>query len=293
MKALKEKNNFNKKRLLFILPSLIIVTLLTYLPLVYTFILSLFTGRGNNLKFGGISNYIKLIDDHAFKSAFGNSLIFTLLLVPSIIIISYLVALLLNNIENNKFQNFFTAVLYIPCITSPIAYSLFFKQLAYSDGILSKLLGSLSFIPDNFDILQNPWSARIYIILICLWAWSGYFVLIFLTAMKSINPNLYKAAKIDGASKFKVATKIILPSIKPVFILILVLVTCSSFQMFVETSIITKGGPNMTTYTLVNYLYNRAFTYVSQYGYSSAVAVIIFSICVIASLRIMKVLKND
>ena len=272
----------------FIVPSLLLITFLIYLPLIYSFILSFQTGRGNNLEFGGFSNYINLINDVIVRRTLVNSLIFTVIIVPSIILLSIYLAYKINKLKSEKMQNIVTTIIYIPCITSPVAYSLFFKQVSYSDGILSNIIRNIGFLDSNFNILQNAWSARLLIALVCVWAWTGFYTLILYIAMKNTDPSIIKAAKIDGASDLKTLRKIILPTVKPILYLITVLITINTFQIFVESMLITNGGPGVSTYTLIYYLYNRAFVFVPRYGYASALGVLIFVICFLLNIGIIK-----
>ena len=169
-------------------------------------------------------------------------------------------------------------VLYFPCITSPVAYSLFFKQLAYSDGIISRVLTQLNLLIDNGNVLQNPWSARILIALICIWAWTGFYVLILNAAIQSVDKSVINAAKLDGTNIYNIYRKIVFPAIWPPVLLTMLLTTCSAFQLYIEVSLITKGGPETSTYTLAFYLYRKTFTYVAEYGYSAAIGLLIFLI---------------
>ncbi len=278
---------------MFILPSFLLICIFSYLPLIYAIILSLYSGRGNNLELDGFSNYWGIIQDETFIITIENSIIFTIIIVPIIIALSIFLALRIYNVKSSKLQDIFITLLFIPCITSPVAYSLFFKQLAYSEGILSNMLRSLNVVSSSYNILQDVWGARLLIIFVCIWAWSGYYTLFVLLAMKNIDPMLYKAAKIDGASNFTITRKIILPTIKPILALITVLISCGTFLLYIESSIITKGGPGLSTFTLVNYLYKKSFYYVAQYGYSSAMAIVIFTICVLLSSLLMFSGKKD
>ncbi len=285
-------NNSNDKKLIkFILPSILIICLITYIPLLYSIYLSLFKGRGQNLTYAGLYNYKLLLDDSTFFITLKNSCIFTIILLPLLIFFSMWISLKITKIKNTKIQNIFITIFYIPCITSPVAYSLFIKQLCYNEGFISSILTKLNMLSNYSGILQSVWGARLVIIFICLWAWSGFYILLFITAIKSINEDVYKAAKIDGASNYKIFSKIVLPSIKPVIVLITVLCATSIIQIYVESSIITKGGPQLSTLTMVSYLYKKAFTYVSQYGYSSAIGISIFVICMLISILLIK--KGD
>jgi len=137
------------------------------------------------------------------------------------------------------------------------------------------------------------WGARLLIAFVCIWAWSGFYILILSVAMNNINPDIYHAAKLDGATDFTIAQKIVFPAIKPILAMITILATSSTFQIFIESSIITKGGPGMSTLTLVNQLYKKSFTYVAQYGYSSATAIIIFCVCALLSGMLFMILGEN
>lgn len=266
-------------RFSFLIPSLLIIFILTYIPLIYSIVLSFFERQNDKLVYCGLSHYLNLLKDDTYVIVLKNSFIFSLLIVPLIIIISLLLALCIHNLKTDKLQNIFITLFYIPCITSPVAYSLFFKQISYSDGVLSNFLKKLVLLPDSFNILSNIWTARMLLIFVCLWAWVGYYVLILFSAIKNIDLDVYRIAYIDGVSKSKIFLKVVLPGIKPVIILVSLLACTSSFQLYVESSIITKGGPSQSTYTIVHYLYKRAFLYVSDYGYVSAMSVSIFILC--------------
>jgi len=251
--------------------------------LLYAIFLSFFGGRGTDFYYVGFGNYWDLSQDETFIATLDNTIIFTIIIVPIILCISIFLALSIYKVKSKIVQDIFITLLYIPCVTSPVAYALFFKQMAYSDGVLSTILRGLNLVASDFNVLQDVWGARLLIVFVCIWAWSGFYILILLMAMKNIDPMLYKAAKIDGASTITIVRKILLPTLKPILILITVLATCSTFQLYIESVIITKGGPGMSTLTLVSYLYKKSYYYVAQYGYSSALAIIIFTICIVVT----------
>lgn len=112
------------KRVLFLLPSLVILIGFTYLPLIIGLIMSLFGGKGQDLSFVGLDNYIALVDDANFKTAFINSIEFSIIISPIVLVLSIALAIGLNSIKNKRVQGAILILLYLPCITSPIAYSL-------------------------------------------------------------------------------------------------------------------------------------------------------------------------
>lgn len=263
-------------RTVFIAPCIILTLFLSYFPLFYSFWISLFRGRILDLRFSGFQNYINLFTDDIFYVTLKNSAFFTVLTVPLIIIFSFMTAIKISALKTEMTRNIITTIMFIPCTISPVAYSLFFKQASYPDGIISNVLRNIGIVNSNFNILQDVWSARFLIIFTCLWAWSGYYILLFTSAISNINPVVYDAAKIDGASNLLITGKIVFPLIAPIFHLLTIMAITGTFQLFIESLLITKGGPGMTTYTLASYLYRRTFVYVVQFGYSSAIANIIF-----------------
>ncbi len=112
------------KRVLFLLPSLVILIGFTYLPLIIGLIMSLFGGKGQDLAFVGLDNYIALVDDANFKTAFINSIEFSIIISPIVLVLSIALAIGLNSIKNKRVHGAILILLYLPCITSPIAYSL-------------------------------------------------------------------------------------------------------------------------------------------------------------------------
>lgn len=271
------------KRVLFLLPGLVILIGFTYLPLIIGLIMSLFGGNGQDLAFVGLDNYIALVDDANFKTAFINSIEFSIIISPIVLVLSIALAIGLNSIKNKRVHGAILILLYLPCITSPIAYSLFFKQLAYSDGLLTQLFYIFGIGAGDESILANPIIAKLFISFICIWAWTGFYVLIINSALQNMDISIIKAAKIDGASSFRILIKIILPSLASVLLLVVILTSCSAFQIYIEISLITKGGPAMSTFTLVFYLYRKTFTYVADYGYSIAIGMVILLISLFIS----------
>lgn len=154
---------------------------------------------------------------------------------------------------------------------------------------LLNIIKSITNSDEAFNILQNELGAKIYISLICVWAWSGFYIIILFSAMENIDPNIYIAAKLDGAKAIRIFRIIILPIVRPVLILITLLAVCSTFQLYVEISLLTKGGPGVSTYTLSYYLYRKTFTYVADYGYSSAIGVSILLINAFFSIIVLKI----
>ena len=265
-----------EQEMLFIMPALLTVTATIYVPLVYAFYLSLFGGRGRRIEYVWLGNYKKLMSDDMFLSSLGNSFIFMVIIVPCILLLGCLLAYCLWNMKSSAMKRFLPILFYMPSVTSPVAYSLFFKQITYPDGIVSSMLKVLHILSDESSVLNSTTGARILISVICVWSWTGFYTLIIKAAIDNMNESAIEAAGMDGASTAKIFRKIILPNIYPVLVMTCILSSCSIFQLYTEVALITKGGPGVSTYTSALYLYRKAFVYVSEFGYASAIGIEIF-----------------
>ena len=198
----------------------------------------------------------------------------------------------LHSIHSERLKNIISSIFYFPCITSPVVYTLFYKQLAYSDGLLSNTLVNLGIVDSGFNLLQDELLSKIYLSIICIWAWSGFYIIILYSAVEGIDHKIYLSAQLDGANTICIYRRIIIPLVRPVLLLIITLCTCSTFQLYVEIALITKGGPGESTYTLSLYLYRKEFTYLADYGYSSAIGISIMLLNALFSLLIIKIRKK-
>lgn len=279
----------SKKKLLslqvkFIGASFVIILFFTLLPLIYSLGLSLYSGRANQLEFSGFDNYIRLFSDETVLNSLFNTVLFSVVLIPVVLILSIVIANAVNKLKSSRLKSVVLMIIFFPSITSPVAYSFFFKQLFSTNGLVNISLNNLGILNNAVNFLLTPSGAKIAIILTCVWAWTGWYSLLIYSALQNIEPQVIKAAKIDGASNLRILLKIVLPSIKPVILLSSVLLTGSVIQIFSEVMIISKGGPQGATLTLAYYIYRLSFEYVSQFGYAAAISVIILVLSVITCL---------
>lgn len=268
----------NKYKFTFVGGSLFIILLFTVVPLLYSLVLSFQVGRGSQLSYDGFANYERLFSDAIVIKALLNTVGFAILLTPIVLFISFFLANCINNVKSEKLKSIYSVILFFPSITSPVAYAFFFKKMFTADGFLNRFNHLFNPDAEFTNYLLTTDGARIAIVIVCIWAWSGYFTLLMLSGMQSINPQVYKIAKIDGLSPFKTTFKVTLPIVKPVVLLSSVILTGGIFQLFAEVMIISQGGPEYATITLSYYIYRLCFEYVPQFGYAAAIAILIFVI---------------
>ena len=276
----------------FITPSTILITILVFIPMIQAFITSLQSGLANNLRFVGIENYIRLLSDQTFLKAAGNTFLYLIIQVPIMIILSLIIAATLND-KKLKFKGFFRIAIFLPCITSLVAYSIIMKSLFANDGIMNQLLLNLNLISSPIQWVTDSLFAKILIIIAITWRWTGYNMIFYLSGMQNIDPSIYEAAEIDGASTFTKFTKITIPMLKPIILFTTITSTIGTLQLFDEVVNITGGGPANATITLSQYIYNLSFKYSPTFGYAAAVAFVIVIAIVILSIIQMKVGGKD
>lgn len=278
----------NKWGWIFVSLSILCITLFVFYPTVQSLITSFKSGMGNNLQFSGLENYRRLITDATFIKAVQNTFLYLLVQVPVMIVLALIIASALND-KNLKFNGFFRTAIFLPCVTSLVAYSIIMKSIFADDGIVNQLLMTLHIISGPIEWVTDPIWAKILIIIAITWRWTGYNMIFYLSGLQNIDPSIYEAASIDGASTFKKFTKITVPLLKPIILFTTITSTIGTLQLFDEVVNITGGGPANATTTISHYIYNLCFTYTPNFGYAAAVAYVVVIMIVILSLIQFKV----
>ena len=279
---------------IFIALGTFLIGLFVFYPMVQSLFMSMQSGKGNNLKFSGIDNYIRMASDPTLIKAIGNTFIYLLVQVPIMIILALIISSVLND-KNLKFSGFFRTAIFLPCVTGLVAYSIIMKSIFAADGLVNKLLMSIHLISGPIEWVTHPFWAKILIIIAITWRWTGYNMIFYLSGLQNIDHSIYEAAEIDGASPFKKFTTITVPLLKPIILFTTITSTIGTLQLFDEVMNITKGGPANATTTISKYIYDLSFTYTPDFGYATAVAYLIVVMIIILSIIQFKVGgdKND
>ncbi|WP_312859665.1 carbohydrate ABC transporter permease [Peribacillus huizhouensis] len=255
----------------FISIATVMICIFYFYPMVQALILSFKSGAGTNLQFVGLDNYLRLFTDPTFIAALKNTVIYLIIQVPIMIILAMLISVLLNN-KKLKLKGFFRTAIFLPCITSLVAYSVVFKYLFATDGIINKMLINVSLISEPIQWLTDPFWAKVTIIIAITWRWTGYNMIFYLSALQNVDHSIYEAAKIDGANAFQQFFKITIPMLKPIILFTSITSTIGTLQLFDEVMNITKGGPGTATLTISQYIYNLSFKYTPDFGYAATVS---------------------
>jgi len=222
-------------------------------------------------KFVGLANYGRAFSDPIVGLSLRNTILYTVVTVPGQMILALFVALLLNTITKGKV--FFRVVYYIPVVTSWVIVSLLFKYLFQSPkGIINYMLVNvLHVIQEPIPWLRAASTAFIPILALGIWKGIGWTMVILLSALQTIPPELYEVAEIDGANGWQKLTKITLPLIRPTLVFTFVMLMIGGFNVFISVVMITNGGPLQKTEVILSYLYHQAFDFL-DFGYGSALS---------------------
>lgn len=273
---------------LFLLPATILIFAMSFYPMVQAFILSFQTGVGNNLRWGGFSNYRRLFEDTVFITSIKNNFFYLIIQVPIMLILALILASLLNK-KDLKCKSLFRTAIFLPCCTALVSYSIIFKTLFSYDGYVNTVLLNLGLIDSRINWLGQTSTAKVIIIIALIWRWTGYNMVFYLAGLQNIDDSLYEAARIDGAGPMKTFFGITVPLLRPTILLTTIMSINGTLQLFDESVNLTNGGPANSTLTMSHYIFKTSFEYNSQFGYAAAMSYVIFVLVAILSFIQMKV----
>jgi multiple sugar transport system permease protein len=267
----------------FILPQILGYLVFVGLPLVNLIVYSL---QDYNLLSGirtfvGIENYESaLFQDNLFRKTFVNSLVFTAGLVPANIILSLILAILLN--EAFRGNTLFRTIFFVPVITSAVAWSLVWRSVLQGEnGVLNQILSLIGIVGPNW--LRDEFWAMVSVISVRVLQNLGMNMILFLAALANIPIEYREAASIDGAKRGTIFRSITLPLLGPTVLMVLMITIIGSLRVFDHILLLTGGGPNNSTMVLVYYIYYTAFRSFEP-GYASVGALVLFGTSLLLTL---------
>jgi len=272
----------------FLLPATILIFAMNFYPMLQALILSFKTGIGNNQTWGGLSNYARLLQDKVFHTAIINNFFYLLIQVPVMLVMAIILATLLNK-KDLKWKGLFRTMIFLPCCTALVSYSIIFKTLFAYDGYVNTVLLNIGLISERINWLGQVSTAKVIIIIALIWRWTGYNMVFYLAGLQNIDESLYEAARIDGAGPVKAFFKITVPLLRPTILLTTIMSINGTLQLFDESVNLTNGGPANSTLTMSHYIYKASFEYNPQFGYAAAMSYVIFILVAVLSFVQMKV----
>ncbi len=282
--------------ILFLGPSLVVIFVFFFLPVIAAFMMS-FTdfdiyslGNLNYLRFVGLNNYEKLLNDPLFWKALKNTFYFVIVGGPLSVATSLGAAILLNS-KLIKYKGIFRLVYFLPVVTTLVAVSIVWRYFYHPRfGMLNYILGFLGLGP--FDWLGDPNLSMPAIIILAVWKNFGYNMIIFIAGLQNISEDLYEAASIEGATAWQQFRHITIPQLAPTTLFISVITMIGYFQLFAEPYVMTQGGPLNSTLSIVLYMYQEGFRW-WNIGYSTAIAFALFVIILIGTLIQFRLQKES
>lgn len=274
----------NKLGWLFTSPYLIFTLIFFLLPLLWSFWLALtdWDMISPTINFVGVQNFMTAVKSPAVQSAFLVTYKFLLVFVPLALVLSMVIALLVNSLP--KFKGLFMVAFFLPYLSSGVVTSLIVKGLLSYNGPFNIFLRNTFGL--DIDWLGDPKVAIFIVSLMIAWKMSGYYGLILISGLSNINHEIYEAAAIDGASRWTTFWKITFPMMYPAFFTVTVLAVGVSFGIFTEVYQLTGGGPNFSTNTWQMEIYNQAFVGLKS-GYASSIA-LLSSVVTFASIGVIR-----
>lgn len=275
---------------LFIAPQILLFLVFLVYPIFEGIRLSLFKINYQSETFVGLANYEKLFSDPVFVKSIFNTVIFVVFIVALTVIFAMFVASAIFD-KNAKYVSVIRGAYYIPVMVSMVVMSMIWSFL------LNPANGLIPFVARKMEVSVNflgdtSWVLPV-IIFVTFATNVGQAIILYIASMIGVPKELFEAAEVDGASRMKIIFKIILPMVKPTTLYIIIMNIIAVLKIFVVIQLLTGGGPNNASTTLMYYLYNNAFKY-NQLGIASAVGVIMFVITLLLSVPQLKaMLKKD
>jgi multiple sugar transport system permease protein len=296
-------------------PVLLYMGLFSLFPILWAFVLGFFSyapiregtwflGLGGQNPFVGLENYIELFTGNSqpakvFRLAAKNTFLFTALVLPMNLLITLPLAVLLESVSA-KFKTFFRAIYFLPTISSSVALVIIWAYMyAPGWGLLSIMFKAVGLVPPK-SWLQDPNTvyfgvplAMLCVVVAHVWQDFGYNLVIFVAALQSIPKTLREAARVDGANIWQEFWLIVVPLLRRTVLLTSVLTVISSLQVFVIFQLLTRGGPQNQTQTMLLSIYENAFRFANNLGLSAAMSMILFMIILTLTVIQFRILRTE
>jgi multiple sugar transport system permease protein len=269
---------------LMVTPSVLLLILFFFIPVGLAFLLAFTNARliSPSISFTGLDNFTRLAQDPLFWKSLRNTLYFAVVVVPLQSAFALLLAVLVN--QRIRGTNFFRTLYFVPVVTSIVVVSILWKFMYQPDGLVNNVLQSLSFnVVQGTDWLNNPAAAMPAIIFMSIWQAVGFHMVIWLSGLQTIAPELYEAADLDGASQWQKFRYVTWPGLRNTRTFILVTITIAALSLFAQINIMTNGGPLDATTTVVFQAVRIGYQQ-QQTAYASAISLVFFVLVLAVSL---------
>ena len=291
--------SYNKWGYIFLIPFVVVYLIFQLVPLITTIYNSFFENYRSGLtqvgpNFVGFANYAKLFQGGEIWVYFQNTMIMWIMgFIPQILVSLLLGAWFSNPSLRLKSQRFFKTVIYLPNLIMASAFAMLFFTLFADGGPINAMLVHAGILKHAYAFFSHKWSARTLVALLNFLMWFGNTTILLMAGMMGIDPSLYEAAEVDGATSSQIFRKITLPLLRPILIYVMITSLIGGMQMFDVPQILTNGtgDPMRSTMTLIMYLNKHLFS--KNYGMGGALSVFLFIITGLLSLIVFRFNKSQ
>lgn len=291
--------SYNKWGYIFLIPFIVVYIVFQLIPLVTTVVNSFFENYRSGLTqigptFIGFKNYATILQNADLWTYAKNTLIMWVMgFVPQILVSLLLGAWFSNPSLRLKGQRFFKTVIYLPNLIMASAFAMLFFTLFADSGPVNSILMQLGMISAPYKFLSNTWSARTLVAFMNFLMWFGNTTILLMAGMMGIDPSLFEAAEVDGATSTQVFFRITLPLLRPILVYVMITSLIGGLQMFDVPQILTNGtgDPMRSTMTLIMYLNKHLFS--KNYGMAGALSVLLFIVTGILSMIVYKMTNGN
>ena len=241
--------------------------------------------------FVGLRNYVELFQDPVFQKSMLNTVIIVVVSVPTVTVFSLWVGSAIYEMRAAA-RSFFRCVFYLPVVTGSVAVVVVWRWMFHTyNGLFNHLLTGAGILDRGFSFLGDPRTALACVILILFTTSIGQPIVLYVAALGNVDSSMVEAASVDGASRMQIFWRIKWPAIMPTTLYVVVITTINSFQCFALIQLLTSGGPDYATSTVMYYLYETAFQQY-QYGYADAMGVVLAIVIALFSALQFKVMNG-
>ncbi len=276
---------------LFLLPALFFFVCFVVTPMAMGVVTSLTDSHMGGGSFVGLKNYVELFQDPVFLKSMVNTVIIVVVSVPVVTVFSLWVGSAIYEMRASA-RSFFRCVFYLPVVTGSVAVVVVWRWMFHTyNGLFNHLLTGAGILDRGFSFLGDPRTALACVILILFTTSIGQPIVLYVAALGNVDSSMVEAAEVDGATRMQIFWRIKWPAITPTTLYVVVITTINSFQCFALIQLLTSGGPNYATSTVMYYLYETAFRQY-QYGYADAMGVVLAIVIALFSALQFKVMNG-
>lgn len=267
-------------------PATFLLVLFLIIPVLLAFGLSFTNARlisPNPPRFVGLDNFVRAFTaDPTFLRSFVNTFVFAAVVVPVQAALALLMAILVN--QKLRGVTWFRVIFFVPVVTSIVVISILWDFMYQGDGLINSMIDTLTFGAfQGTDWLSNTDTALGAIIVLSIWQAVGFHMIIWLSGLQTIPEELYEAARMDGANAWQQFKDVTWPGLRSTMVFILVTITIAALGLFVQIDIMTQGGPQDATTTLVYHAVRKGYRE-QETGYGAAISLIFFVIVLVIAL---------